>query len=216
VIATAPETLAELVQRIGDVPLDRILMQPPPGLATRADVLRLADGEPKRLCELVDGVLVEKAMGHRESRLAMILGHYILAYLDEHDLGIVAGSDGPHMLADDLVRFPDVAFIPYEDIPEGADPNTPMPDWPFALAVEVISPSNTKSEMARKLRDYFAAGAKLVWYADPAQRTVQVYTALDQCTVLGDDGWLDGGHVLPGFRLSIGEWFDRGARLKRQ
>lgn len=154
-------------------------------------------------------------MGHRESRLAIILGHYILNYLDEHDIGIVAGSDGPHTLADDLVRFPDVAFIPYDDIPEGADPNTPMPDWPFALAVEVISPGYTRSEMARKLRDYFAAGAKLVWYADPANRTVPVYTPPDQCAVLSDADVLEGGDMLPGFRLSIRQWFDRSLRFKR-
>lgn len=214
VTAASPQTLADLVRQIGDVPLDRVRLHPPPGTATRADVLRLADGEPKHLCELVDGVLVEKAMGHRESRLAVILAQKILNYLEEHDLGIVAGSDGPHELSDDLVRFPDVAFIPYENIPDGADPDTPMPDWPLGLAVEVISRGNTKAEMARELRDYFAHGARLVWYADPARRIVHVYTAIDQVNTLGDDDELDGGDLLPGFRLSIREWFDRGTRLK--
>ena len=112
------------------------------------------------------------------------------------------------------MRVPGLAFIPYENIPDGADPDTPMPDWPLGLAVEVISPGNTRGEMARKLRDYFAAGAQLVWYADPAKRTVQVFTAVDQVVTLGDDDELDGGNLLPGFRLSIREWFDRGTRLK--
>ncbi len=54
------ETLADLMERLGDVPLHRIRLHPFPGTATVADVLRLCDGEPKCLCELVDGVLVEK------------------------------------------------------------------------------------------------------------------------------------------------------------
>lgn len=64
------ETLADLKIRLGNVPPERILAHPPPGAAQPADVLRLHDSFPKRLCELVDGVLVEKAMGHWEARIA--------------------------------------------------------------------------------------------------------------------------------------------------
>ena len=208
-----PATLAELLERIGDVAPDRIRLQPPPGTATPADVLALADGEPKRLCELVEGVLVEKAMGHQESRIAMILGQLILNYLQEHDLGIVTGADGPHHLDDQLVRFPDVAFIPYDNIPTDADPETPMPDWVPALAVEVFSRANTKSEMDRKRQDYFDAGVRLVWYVDPKRRTISVYTSPDEVTVLTEDDTLDGADVLPGFQLSIRDWLDRASRL---
>ena len=68
--AEAPEegTLAELLHRLGDVPLDRIRLRPPPGTATEEDVLRARDSVQKRLCELVERVLVEKAMGTRESQ----------------------------------------------------------------------------------------------------------------------------------------------------
>ena len=67
--ASPPETLADLLSQLGHVPLNRIRMFPPPGTATVEDVARLCDREPKRLCELVDGVLVEKDMGFEESRL---------------------------------------------------------------------------------------------------------------------------------------------------
>ena len=66
-----PETLADLHQRLGGVPLERIRCQPPPGTATEADVLLRPNGE-KRLFELVDGVLVEKPMGLHEARLAAV------------------------------------------------------------------------------------------------------------------------------------------------
>ena len=42
-----------------------------------------------------------------------------------------------------------------------------MPALAPDLAVEVLSESNTRAEMDRKLRDYFAAGVLLVWYFDP-------------------------------------------------
>ena len=90
------ETLADLMDRLGNVPLARIRLQPFPGTATVADVARLCDREPECLCELVDGVLVEKVMGHQESRLAVRLAQALQNYLNMHDLGILAGADGPH------------------------------------------------------------------------------------------------------------------------
>jgi Uma2 family endonuclease len=189
-------------------------MKPPPGTATPEDALKLCNGEPRRLCELVDGVLVEKAMGHRESRRAGYLIYCLWMYLEERDLGTVAGEDGPHRLSYDQVRFPDVAFIAYDRIPEGADPATPMPDWIPNLAVEFLSEGNTKGEMERKLRDYFAAGVELVWYVDPEKKTARVYTGPAEVRELTESDILDGGAVLPGFSLSIAKWFAKGAQVR--
>lgn len=209
-----PETLAELMDRLGNVPLDRIRMIPVPGTATVDDVLRLCDREPKRLCELIDGVLVEKVMGHEEARLATWLGIHLGKYLEENDLGLVVGADGPHRVQPEQVRFPDLAFIAYGNIPEGADPHTAVPSWIPTLAVEVISKKNTKAEMARKLRDYFEAGVELVWYVDPPTRSVRVYRSPADCVTLTDADMLDGENVLPGFQVSIREWFDRALRVR--
>ncbi|MCX7411361.1 MAG: Uma2 family endonuclease [Planctomycetales bacterium] len=208
------ETLADLMEQLGNVPLERIRLHPFPGTATVEDVLRLCDREPKRLCELVDGVLVEKVMGHQESRLAARLIFVLQSYLEEQDLGIVSGADGPHQILFDQVRFPDVAYIAYDRIPEGADPSTPVPDWIPTIAVEILSRSNTKAEMTRKLRDYFEAGVELVWYVDPSDRTVRVYHSLEAVTTLTDADDLDGEQLLPGFRLSIRDWFDRASRIR--
>ncbi len=219
-VSTSPPELssemsfADMWERLGQVPLERIRMFPAPGTATVEDVERLCDREPKRLCELVDGVLVEKPMGHVESRLAFRLGHLLAAYLDEHDLGIAATTDGPHRIFPEQVRFPDVTFIAYENIPADADPYTAVPDWIPTLAVEVISESNTKAEMARKLKDYFEAGVKLVWYVDPPTRTVRVYRSPESFVTKSENEHLDGEDVLPGFRASIREWFERALRVR--
>lgn len=153
-------------------------------------------------------------MGNRESRLAMWLGAQIFKYLESHNLGILTGADGPYSLEEDLIRFPDVAFIKWEDIPPDADPKTPIPDWKISLAIEAISPGNTRGEMSRKLKDYFTAGVELVWYIDPIERVVSVYTSEIDCQTLTDADELDGGDVLPGFRVSVRELFDAG-QLRR-
>lgn len=113
-------------------------------------------------------------------------------------------------MADDLVRYPDVAFIAWDHIPRDADPHTPLPDWVPSLAIEILSSGNTPGEMTRKLRDYFAAGVNLVWYVDPRKRIIEVYTDMDEVCTLTEADQLDGGDVLPGFRISVRELLDSG------
>src|SRR6266545_2576136 len=96
------ETLRDLLDRLGDVPLERIRSCPAPGTATEADVLIRLHGE-KRLCELVDGVLVEKPMGFYESLLAGVLIQLLWNFLAQHPLGIALPPDGTMRLAPGLV-----------------------------------------------------------------------------------------------------------------
>lgn len=201
-------TLADLLAQLGNVPPERIRLHPAPGTATEADVLVRPGGE-KRLCELVDGVLVDKPRGYYESLLAALLIGFLRRFLDEHDLGIVLGADGTLRLAPGLVRLPDVSFISWARFPGRQLPREPIPDVVPDLAVEVLSESNTEPEMARKLQEYFAAGCRLVWYVYPDDAIVRVYTAPTAVRVLGGDEVLDGGAVLPGFQLAIREWFAR-------
>jgi Uma2 family endonuclease len=203
--SAAVETVGDLIRSLGDIPPERIRMHPWPGTANEEDVLAV-HARDKRLCELVDGVLVEKPMGFDESRLAIIISHDLVDFLALHDLGAVAGEAGMMGLAAGLVRIPDVSFVCWERLPDAYGPIPPIaPD----LAVEVMSESNTPKEMQRKLVEYFAAGTRLVWFFDLKARTVTVYTAPDQFTVLDDSQVLDGGEVLPGLELSIRELFDR-------
>src|SRR5205807_2492080 len=117
----------DLVERLGGIPLDRIRFQPFPGTATENDILN-PPGGVKRLCELVDGVLVEKPMGYFESRLAHLLGFYLEQYLSEHDLGIVLGADATLRLTPRLVRLPDLSFISWGRFPNRELPAEPVPD----------------------------------------------------------------------------------------
>jgi Uma2 family endonuclease len=199
-------TVADLWERLGQLPLDRIRLTPTPGTATEQDVLDVIDHED-RICELVDGVLVEKTMGYKESLLAMAIGEFLRRFVRERNLGIVLGEGGTLRILPRQVRIPDVCFLSWQRFPGGKLPEAPIPAVAPDLAVEVLSGSNTEGEMRRKLQDYFAAGVRLVWYVDPRTRTAAVYTSPEQRTVFDEGGVLTGGDVLPGFELPLRELF---------
>lgn len=205
-------TLADLMERLGDVPLERIRFHPPPGKATVKDVTRIQEKEGV-ICELVEGVLLEKTVGMRESMLAVYLARVVDDHVRPANLGIVLGTDGTIQIKLKLVRIPDVAFISWNRFPGRRIPKEAVPLVVPNLAAEVLSKGNTAKEMSIKRQEYFEAGVELVWEVDPRTRTVAVYTSPDDPTMLGDDGSLEGGAVLPGFKLPLKELF---AELDRQ
>lgn len=203
-----PVTVDDLLHRLEGIPASRIRLQPPPGTATEQDVLEVHRRE-NRLCELVEGVLVEKVMGYYESRLAAVLIHFIESFLDDHPLGIVAAPDGMMRIAAGMVRIPDVSFVCWERLPGHEVPRTPIPNLVPDLAVEVLSEGNTPEEMARKRREYFSAGTRLAWFVDPDTRTIEVYTAPESGTVMSEVDTVTGGEVLAGFAMRVGDLFAR-------
>src|SRR4029453_147368 len=118
-------TLADLLERFGPIPAARIRYDPPPGTATEQDVLAL-EARENRLFELVDGVLVEKPMGFYASFLAIRLAQLLLAFVEQHALGIVAGADGMLRLAPGLVRIPRVSFVSWDRLPPRRGPRQPI------------------------------------------------------------------------------------------
>jgi Uma2 family endonuclease len=208
---TSPTTIADLLEGLGGIPARRVLFKPTPGTATEQDLIAI-HARTNRLYELVDGTLVEKAVGFDESRFAALMVGYLLKFLERHDLGTIVGADAFMRLFPGLVRAPDAAFISWGRYPRKKRRRGEIPTVAPDLVVEVLSKSNTPKEMKRKLEEYFRAGVRLVWYVDPAKRTVRVYTAVDRSTLLREGQTLDGGDVLPGFALSIRDWFAEAER----
>ena len=205
-VATKDMTVADLLELFGPMPAGRIRTNPEPGTATEQDVIDIEERE-SRLCELVDGVLVEKTVGYYESHLAAQLIYFLTGFVRRHRLGIVLGADGMMRLAPGLVRIPDASFVSWDQLPGRRVPRVPIADLAPDLAVEVISPSNTAREMERKLQEYLAAGVRLVWYVLPEPQEVHVYTA-ERHDVLTMDRELSGGEVLPGFALPLRQLFE--------
>ena len=201
------ENAAEMLRQLGNVAPERVRMRPPPGQATEHDLFEV-NAIGNRLYELVDGTLVEKTMGFSESVLASLVSRLMGNFVAEHDLGVVAGADASVQLLKGLVRLPDVSFVAWNKLPGRALPAKPTPNLVPDLAVEVLSRGNTPEEIERKLGEYFLAGARLVWIIDPRRRTAAVYLSADApAATLTENDSLDGGDVLPGFRLPLRELF---------
>jgi Uma2 family endonuclease len=205
-----PATVGDLLKRLGDIPAWRVRLHPAPGTATEKHVIKVLEGED-RLCELVEGTLVEKPMGYEQSEIAATIIILMGSFVRSRKLGIVTGADGAVKLFAGLVRIPDVAFASWNRFPGRRRPKVAVPLLAPDLVVEVLSKGNTLAEMRRKLGEYFDAGVRLVWLVDPRKKTVRVHTAVEQSVLLKEGQSLDGGDVLPGFTLSLEELFEEPA-----
>src|SRR3954469_16875278 len=101
------ENVRDLIAHLGDVPPERIRMHPPPGKATEKDLLRLVERD-KILCELIDGVLVEKVMGAREGGVGSWISYHLETFLAQNDLGATFGADATLRVLPEQVRLSDV------------------------------------------------------------------------------------------------------------
>jgi Uma2 family endonuclease len=200
--------MADLLERLGDVHPSRVRMQPPPGTATEEHLVAL-ERAGRKLVELVEGALVEKAVGTREALLGGILVHLLWNYLEAHKLGKALPGDAWLRLMPGLVRVPDVAFVSWERMPGGKFPRERVAELVPDLAVEILSEGNTRAEIKRKLRDYFLAGTKLAWVIDPRKETARAYRSPDESRLIGKMGTLDGEEVLPGLKVSLRDLFAR-------
>lgn len=166
--------------------------------------------DDETLYEVVDGQRVEKHVSTLETMLATALTGVLAVFLKANPLGRPASE--VLFLIDavrNLQRRPDVAYISYERWPrERRIPRTNawtvIPD----LAIEVISPSNSASDVLVKIREYFRAGVGSVWVMYPVEGQCYVYDSPRSVRILERGDTLDGGAVLPGFQVSLSELFE--------
>lgn len=195
---------AEWIAAFGGVPLSRIIFDPWPGTATEDDLLQFVERD-KRLCELIDGTLVEKPVGYWEGVIAQELGRHLGNFVATRNLGAVSGADSTMRMRSGRVRLPDVGFTSLERLPKTRES---IPSLAPDLAVEVLSESNTKAEIDQKLQEYFQSGTRLAWIVDPPTRSVAVYDAPAKPTrIVLESESLDGQDVLPGLSLPVAELF---------
>jgi Uma2 family endonuclease len=154
-------------------------------------------------------------MGYFESKVAIALAFFLHQYLEANPIGEIAGEDGPCETLPEHVRKPDVAFTSFQRIRNQSRPTRKALPFSPDLAVEILSPSNTVAEMEKKVKEYFATGARLVWHIEPELRTARAFTAPDRWEDVPANGVLRGGEVLPGFELYLARLFEKaGPRLE--
>lgn len=159
--------------------------------------------------ELIKGELTSMApAGSQHGFLAMRIALSLGAFVESHDLGAIFAAETGFKIKSnpDTVRAPDVAFVAKERF-EAIGPTPKF--WPGApdLAVEVLSPGDAYSEVQDKAVAWLDAGTRLVIVADPRRRVVTVYRSLNEIRVLTEHDELDGGDVVPGWRVPVARWF---------
>ena len=199
-------TVEELAARVGAIPFWRIRTDPPPGTATEEDVERTRREEGV-LCELIDGVLVEKAVSDETTTLAAEIITFLNVFVRPRRLGWIQAPDGFTRLFGTQLRAPDVSFVRRDQRPGGKLLKRGYAEVAPALVVEVFSPGNTMREMEQKRHEFFAAGTELFWIVYPDRQEVEISTDPETHRILAQDDTLDGGTVLPGFSVKVGEIF---------
>lgn len=209
VLEPSTRSLAALAAALGDIPVARIRTTPAPGTATEADMLAANAGDA--LCELIDGTLVEKAVSAKASFVSWKLSMAVGGFVEAEKLGFLLGEAGFVRLPkhDGRWRSPDVAFYHGTDAAYDALDRKAYPELTPALAVEILSPGNTRREIAGKTAEYFRSGTELVWVIDPETKTAKVYRSPEEVTEIEADGTLDGGDTLPGFSVTLAKLFER-------
>ena len=159
--------------------------------------------------ELVRGdLIVMTPAGGRHGqvahKVALVIGNYVL----DRRLGRVFAAETGFLLQrdPDTVRAPDVAFVAGDRLGTGEIPAGFLEMAPD-LAVEVVSPSDSAATVQAKVKDWLAAGTRLVWVVDPETRSVIVHRAAGAAVVVPEAGTLDGAPVFSDFSVRVRDLF---------
>ncbi len=173
---------------------------------TAADLERMTDDGFRY--ELVNGEIRQMSpTGFEHGDKAMRLSVPLAMFIYAHNLGAVLAAETGFKIDNYNVRAPDCAFVSNEQLERYGKPKSFFPYAPD-LAVEVVSPGDTKAEVKEKVEWWLAVGTRLVWVVEPKRGAVTAHHAASgSVTEYGAGDSLDGLDVVPGFSLSIDEIF---------
>ena len=174
---------------------------------TAEQLLRMPDDGCRY--ELVAGVLSKMTpAGLRHGVITGRLHGWLAKHTDQHSLGFTASADTGFLLSrdPDTVRVPDIAFIRKDRLAAAPLEEAFCPEAPD-LAVEVVSPNDTRREVDEKARAWLEAGTAMVWVVNPRRRSVTVYRSASDIKALTEDDVLSGEDTVAGFRCRVGDIF---------
>src|SRR5271155_5406509 len=151
--------------------------------------------------ELVDGELVMSPKNNPyHGKICAELSMALCAFAKAHKLGAVWDSSTGFWMHNRNCRAPDISFVSKERLQALGFKSHARNFFPGApdLAVEILSPNNTRAEIDARLRDFFASGAQIAWIINPDTECAEVCHAPDRRKLLGPGADLDGEHLLPG------------------
>jgi Uma2 family endonuclease len=161
--------------------------------------------------EVVDGQIVElPPMGVYETRIATLLALALGAVVEPRKLGrVVVETMFWLNRSGKLKRRPDLAFVSAEKWPLTRKlPRAEAWDIVPDLAIEIVSETNSAWGVASKVVDFFTAGVRQVWVVYPELRQVYIHADRHSAQIITAPDVLDGGELIPGFRLPLSELFE--------
>ncbi len=178
-------------------------------LVTAEELWEMPEVPGKRF-ELVDGEVIEVSPSNDlHMAIVEIVYKRLDRFVEQHNLGLVRFDGLGYVIrrAPDQVRVPDASFVAWDRVP---DPRPSARFWegPPTLAAEVVSFQDLANDVYERVQDYLDAGTQQVWLVWPRQRSISVYRPDADTRELGPDAVLDGGDVLPGFSVSVGDLFE--------
>ncbi|MCX7622391.1 MAG: Uma2 family endonuclease [Thermomicrobium sp.] len=177
-------------------------------LLTAEQLLELPE-KPGVRYERHEGKLVEMlGAGGIHAAIVVRLVLSLRQFVTSRRLGFVFGDGLGYILRrnPDTVRIPDVSMVRREQVPAAGIPEGFWPGPPD-LAVEIVSPHDRAEEVHERVQDYVAAGTVQVWVLWPKSRSVTVYWGDGTARELGPEETLEGGDLLPGFAVRVGDLF---------
>ena len=146
--------------------------------------------------------------GREHGSIAMHVGASLYQFVTTQGLGSVYAAETGFLLATnpDTVLAPDAAFVRSDRLAQIADVAGFIPGAPD-LAVEVISPSDTYTEVEEKVTLWLQHGTRMVIVVNPRRRSVTVYRPDRPVLFLSEQDELSGDDVVPGWSVRVRDLF---------
>ncbi len=181
-------------------------LQQPKKVWTEAELESLPDNGYNH--EVVDGELVMSPRNNfQHGDICMKISTALNNFVRSQRLGVVCDSSTGFWMRNRNCRAPDVSFIDKERLRGMKRPPKTFFKGAPDLAIEVLAPSNSASEITARLKDFFASGTRLAWIIDPESESAEVCTSPVDRRLVGPGGVLDGADVVPGFQLPLDDIF---------
>jgi Uma2 family endonuclease len=133
-------------------------------------------------------------------------------FVREKRLGAVLDSSTGFWMKNRNCRAPDISFVSRERLIALNFKRSTRSFFPGApdLAVEILSPNNTRAEIDQRLRDFFESGTRLAWIIDPDAKRAEICRTLTSRKLIEAGGHLEGEDLLSGFRYPLDDLFKAG------
>lgn len=153
--------------------------------------------------EFVDGEKLEKSGMKPEEFFIVKFLTRLFVKTQVYEQGDELLTESDTYINEHRKRIADLAYFTAKQIEDARKNIRPK----TLFAIEILSPSETLVDIEQKLRDYFSAGAKLVWYISPNKQRIYAYTAADEVKIYSGNMVCAAEPVLPDFSFRVEEMF---------